>query len=274
MAGTQNEEQAPETQESAISPAIRAVQEPEPSEAEAETDSPADAREDEPADSEAVDPASLSDEEYADWVRDATPEELREFALRKDVSRGTRDYSRKRNELATAEKDFEARVLTFLQGAGPMPAAPGETAPESADDVHYEYTDPALAAALKRIDQLEAKTRQQDLMYGQQALAREIATVAQEHPFFNDMGDKGVLQLLQHMGQIGTTSPKVAFNSLFHEEVVDEVVEKRLRAEREQQARAASVPPTAPRGGAKKVKETVPSDSVAAKNMLARMLKK
>jgi hypothetical protein len=274
MAGTQNEEQAPETQESAIPPAIRAVQEPEPSEAEAETDSPADAREDEPADSEAVDPASLSDEEYADWVRDATPEELREFALRKDVSRGTRDYSKKRNELATAEKDFEARVLTFLQGAGPMPAAPGETAPESADDVHYEYTDPALTAALKRIDQLEAKTRQQDLMYGQQALAREIATVAQEHPFFNDMGDKGVLQLLQHMGQIGTTSPKVAFNSLFHEEVVDEVVEKRLRAEREQQARAASVPPTAPRGGAKKVKETVPSDSVAAKNMLARMLKK
>jgi len=66
----------------------------------------------------------------------------------------------------------------------------------------------------------------------------------------------------------------VAFNSLFHEEIVDEAVEKRLRAEREQQARAASVPPTAPRGGAKKVKETVPSDSVAAKNMLARMLKK
>ncbi len=274
MAGTQEEEKAPETKEPAIPPAVLAVQEPESLD-EADSDSPADAREEEPADSEAVDPASLSDEEYAEWVSNATPEQLREFALRKDVSRGTRDYSKKRNELATAEKDFEARVLTFLQGAGPMPAASGGEVPESADTVpNYEYVDPALATVLKRIEQLEARTRQQDLMYGQQALARDIAAVAQEHPFFSEMGDKGVLQLLQHMGQIGTTSPKVAFNSLFHEEIVDEAVEKRLRAEREQQARAASVPPTAPRGGAKKVKETVPSDSVAAKNMLARMLKK
>jgi len=217
-------------------------------------------------DSTAVDPLTLSDEEFESWRTTASQEELAEFLARPDVIRGSRDYSRKSQALASDRKRVEAELralLTPAQGVQAVQQAPPMMQPQVAPQPggmypgQEAYQDPvtaqiaALQAQLAQNNELtrELYSRVQDatVAQGREAIINEVLELGDRYPFLQEGNrQRELVQYMINDPRFG--SAEATMRMLYQEELDQHTAQQAVEAYKQQLTKTASLPPMAPKG--------------------------
>lgn len=213
-----------------------------------------------------VDPLTLSNEEFESWRTTASQEELSEFLARPDVIRGTRDYSRKSQALASDRKRIEAdlrALLTPSQGVQSVQQAPPMMQPQIPPQPvqmypgQENYQDPVAAQMAQLQTQLaqnnlltqELYARVQDatVSQGREAIINEVLELGDRYPFLREGNrERELVQFMINDPRFGTA--EATMRMLYQAELDQHTAQQAVDAYKQQLTKTASLPPMAPKG--------------------------
>jgi hypothetical protein len=214
---------------------------------------------------------AASKEQYEEYVDGLTSEQAKELARGLPIA-GVRSFSKSKNEviaqgeaLALTQQEYQQELLKLAGQFAPQVPAPSPPAPEDG------WVDPTVADLKQKVAQMEARDQQRQIAEGLGLVGEQMHGLAEQHPFFAEMGAVGAQRLFNHMGQLNTGNVRLAFKDLFEAELDSEKEERIVARVRGQKDKVASVPHMAPSGGSRRVPSELPRTIAGKKEQMKKL---
>jgi len=238
-----------------------------------------------------VDINAMSEDDYQSWLKTASAEDIVRAhggvdGLRSAILRRG-DYSKKTAALSQERKltgEMQRQLAEMLQPAQTVPPVAQTYVPQPVAQVPTVYppqgynpfgepqVDPVVMQLAQQVQGLQQTLQQQQESLKQQrnqqalqALQGEFEQLVTENPW---LGEGEVGQIMKYMQENQVFDPRVVFNTIYLDKIIEERMKAKAPAGRQQQP-----PPATPTGGGRGAK-TLPNvrdDNAFARGMAAEI---